>query len=290
MKPTVGILGVWHPSDSALESPFKFVDLGRAHVTCPGLTPDKLKQWQSDFDLIIVAPFGYDACWVSSYMIGLRGGRCKLAMWSFDSHNPGWAEREHDAAWLYNRWFTAHSFCMKIIGDNAAWMPCACVWHGVNDLPIPDPQQTRWLDVASCSRPYYGTNRENIILHLREYLDLLGRNFILGECNPLKVIQFYQQAKVCLNVNQNSDLNIRFFEGLAANCTMLMTPANDAGDGSFRLLRDSVLTMDRMIRIEDFGHIINQALERPYADTRSIIQQKHMLFHRYVAIAESVLT
>jgi hypothetical protein len=288
MKPKIGILGVWHPSDSKLESDYNFVDLGRSHVTCPGLTPQKIKEWQDTFDLIIVAPFGYDACWVSSFLIGLRGGRCKLAMWSFDSHNPGWAQRERTATWLYSKWFTAHSFTIPEIG-NASWIPCCYVWHGVNDLPQVQSDNVRWLDVASCSRPYYGTSRENLLCKLREYLDVAGRSFVIGECSPGNVSQLYAQSNVVLNVNQNVDLNIRFFEGLAANSTMLMTPANDQENERFSELKSSVINFDRMSGMMEFFNVVNYAVSLPRNDTRKIVQSSHMLFHRYCEIATKTL-
>ena len=285
----IGIFGHWNPDDPKIVGDYEFTPLGYAHKVLPKATDWELSRWRDAFDLLIIAPFGADPpSLIEAYGQSLRGGKARLAVWSFDSHNPEAAEKEAAASRHVDVWFSAHSHCVATIGPKAIWMPCCYCWHSAKDPRWAfdlDPALAK-MDVSCFARPYL--QRAFWMENFKGSCSRLGLRYFIGQTDIGTAMDLYQWSKAVFNPPIYHDLNIRFFEAWAANRPIVATPAWDLNDPRFTSLKESVFLLpDELLTKWDdelVGEMVLRAIAKSPTNTRSEILRSHMLINRYEEI------
>jgi hypothetical protein len=245
-----------------------------------------IKMLRDGYDAVILYSVGAPASWqVAGRATALMGGHAKVALWSMDCHNPGAAEKESLFSNVFDAWFVAHSEWVPKIGGNARWMPCGLPKTvGYSKFAFV-PENS--LDVAFVGEPY--TERDIVFERFRKYMDYWGTRYFIGTVLKDQIPAKYMAAFVVLNVNQNSDLNIRQFEAMAAGRPVLMTPAHDWKNPMFDDLRPYTVEIPRYADYDEFKAGLDQVKCIAAHPARDIVLFKHDLVHRYQAIASHLL-
>jgi hypothetical protein len=282
MKPVVGIMRWWSKDLPWEETPFDFRPIKQ-------VTKDNCAQIAAEHDAIILPLFGLNVRLVEDCNWRmLLGGHAKVAMWSVDSHNEGWAATECEVAPYLDRFFTAHSSFIPQIGPNAVWVPCACSAHeGTQRIPRRQCLPRFDFGTSACS---YNNDRDRVINGFQHQLEEAGYTYVFGQTSPKFTMEFYSMARAVVNVNQNTDLNMRQFEALSTGAPVLMTPAHDWNSPRFDRLRDCAIVAPRVPEARMFKDLAKKAVSILAGGAEQEIFLRHRLHHRFTEMAEVLLS
>jgi hypothetical protein len=287
-KPKVGIFGIWHPEDAGLAPLFEFEHLGSV-ATLQHLTAAHMQGLGDRLDLIILAMFGAPAWEVCAVAQPMFKRKAKVAVWTLDSHNAGWLDKEKAWAGKVDGFFSANNpATVQALGPTAHWLPCSVVWQSAVTTPPVDPNRTRAFDFGCVASYYQGNPRHDILMRVQRLLAKHPYRWFMGQASHQDVHELYSQSKVVVNCCMDTPPNVRAFEALLAGAVLLQHPAGLFSHARFADLREASLDLNPdLLDCATLNRALALAEQAPVR--AEIIRKKHMLIHRYAELAEKLL-
>jgi len=152
-----------------------------------------------------------------AWPLGLEQAPCTTVAYLIDVHQDIYSRllmaRFFDAVFVVQKEYVA-AF-ESIDHPNVFWLPLACD----QDIHVTPCESSRPLDVGFVGQiGRKGTRRNDILTRV---LPQFKTNDYLRFYPPREMSRIYGQSRIVFNVSVNGDLNMRFFEGMAAGALMV---------------------------------------------------------------------
>lgn len=287
MKPKVGIYGVWHPGDEEAVTDLEFFYAGRVNELAHQSAED-MRQSAARYDAVILAMYGaptWETCEQALPMLD----KTKVGVWSLDSHNEGWLEREQKYCEVYDGFFTCCQWLVPELGNKSAYIPSCCVWEGKSSLSACPPlRQQLHYDFSSVCAYYLDVPRHNTLMQIQKILASGSYRWMMGQTSHREIHSIYSNSRVVVNCCAGTSPNIRSFEALAAGAFCLQSPCDLFADDRFSDLREFQLVLNaENVTRETLDEALRLADRHPVP--LRLVREKHLAVHRYAEMARRLL-
>lgn len=223
---------------------------------------------------------------LSSYPLDSHRAHCTTAGYLIDTHrHPSLSLHQ---AMLFDVVFVAQrsdTSSLSVHHPNVRWLPLAAPQ---SFLQLP---RERRYDIAFVGKTKGLPERARL-------LNTLAQRFVMNDWwrfhSPDEMAAVYSQSRIVINLPVSGDLNMRFFEAMAAGATLLQPPmANSSGVRLIaapgkHYMESDVFADPRHLAMEIAGLLNTDRPERIGEAARELIREAHTYDHR-LATVEAVL-
>jgi FkbM family methyltransferase len=214
---------------------------------------------------------------------------CPKVVWSQDSHHMYPFETQAEP--YFSRFYVAHGNYIDKFSSGAVWLPCC---YTASSLPmllyLSKTELNKERELISAYRVYLGSKRNPILYQLYRLLKDRKINYMFCQlygdtCINSKygnLLYGLKTSLISLNVPYLDDLNIRNFESIAMNCSLLALETTEHK----KIDLDYSHTFFFKRNLSNFRDALEAALQDNAAlkETWKCIPGKHMLIDRYISI------
>jgi FkbM family methyltransferase len=219
---------------------------------------------------------------------------CPKVVWSHDSHHM--YPHEAQAEPYFTRFYIAHGNYIDKFSARAVWLPCSYISSSISTLlNLSKIELNKERELISAYRIYLGNKRNYILYQIYKIIKnrniryafclLQGQNCINTEYGNL--LYGLKTSSISLNVPFLDDFNIRNFESIAMNCSLLAVETTEHKKVDLDYSHTFFFKSD----LSDFRDALEAALDdmSTAKDTWRCIPGKHMLIDRYISIINNEL-
>jgi FkbM family methyltransferase len=261
---------------------------------------DRLCAEAADADLLIFRLVGQnpltfiEQCRQAGKLTAFDRIACPKVVWSQDSHHMYPSETQAEP--YFTRFYVAHGNYIDKFSSNAVWLPCG---YELSSIPalfnLSKIALTKERELISAYRVYFGSKRNPILYQIYKIISNMNINFSLcrleghthiniGHGN---LIYGLKSSSISLNVPFIDDLNLRNFESIAMNCSLLALETTEHK----KIDLDYSHTFFFKSNLSNFRDALEAALDDSsiLKETWKCIPGKHMLIDRYLSIINNEL-
>jgi FkbM family methyltransferase len=261
---------------------------------------DRLCAEAADADLLIFRLVGQnplafiEQCKQTGKLTAFEKIACPKVVWSQDSHHMHTFETQAEP--YFTRFYVAHGNYIDKFSPQAVWLPCCYTASSIPTLfNLSKIELNKERELVSIYRMYLGSKRNPILYQIYKiikdrkinymFCQLYGENSINLKYGNL--LYGLKTSSISLNIPYIDDLNIRNFESIAMNCSLLALETTDHK----KIDLDYSHTFFFKRSLSDFKDALQAALDDSSTpkDTWQCIPGKHMLIDRYISIINNEL-
>ncbi|MDR2668339.1 MAG: FkbM family methyltransferase [Desulfovibrio sp.] len=261
---------------------------------------DRLCAEAADADLLIFRLVGQNPltfvehCKQTGKLTAFERIACPKVVWSQDSHHMYPFETQAEP--YFTRFYVAHGNYIDKYSSNAIWLPCCYTASSIPMLmSLSKTKLNKERELISTYRMYCCSKRNPLLYKIYKIINdrkinnmfcqLYGDTCI--NSNYGNLLYGLKTSSISLNVPYIDDLNIRNFESIAMNCSLLALETTEHKKIDLDYSHTFFFKRD----LSDFTDALEAALEDKFSskDTWQCIPGKHMLIDRYISIINNEL-
>ncbi|MDR3362964.1 MAG: FkbM family methyltransferase [Desulfovibrio sp.] len=220
---------------------------------------------------------------------------CPKVVWSQDSHHMH--PHETRAEPYFTRFYVAHGNYIDKFSSRAVWLPCCYTGSSLQAfLRLAKIELPKDRELISVYSAYFGSKRNPILYEISKILQKQKVRYLFGRIHGNQYINAtpygdllygLKSSSISLNVPFLDDFNIRNFESIAMNCSLLAIETSEHKKVDLDYSHTFFFKSD----LSNFVDALHDALEdiSEKKDVWRCIPGKHMLIDRYISIINNEL-